>query len=114
MSSESAEPLIGRLGASLSQAHTARAARISRSAVKSSCAGEWGGWGRLSDDGKGQYNPCRSEGPWGKAARPLERWCTSAPRSSTLNEDPAQAAECTKSGGKPLDSTPSWTTGRPA
>jgi hypothetical protein len=48
---------------------TARAARISRSAVKSRCAGEWGAWGRVSEDGPGHYNPDRSEGPWGKAAR---------------------------------------------
>ena len=26
---------------------------------------EWGGWGRLSDDGPGQNNPDLSEGPWG-------------------------------------------------
>ena len=26
-----------------------------------------GGWGQLSDDGPGQHNPDRSEGPWGKA-----------------------------------------------
>ena len=30
--------------------------RISRHAVKSGCAREWGGWGRLSDDGPGQNN----------------------------------------------------------
>jgi hypothetical protein len=47
---------------------TARASRINRAAAKSRCAGEWGGWGRLSDDGPGHYNPDRSEGPWGKAA----------------------------------------------
>jgi hypothetical protein len=41
--------------------------RINRSAAKSRCAGEWGAWGRLSDDGPGHYNPDRSEGPWGKA-----------------------------------------------
>ena len=46
---------------------TARAARISRETVKSGCAREWGGWGRLSADGPGQYNPDRSEGPWGRA-----------------------------------------------
>ena len=34
-------------------------------AVKSRCACEWGGWGRLSDDGPGHYNPDPSEGPWG-------------------------------------------------
>ena len=37
-------------------------------AVKSGCAREWGGWGRLSDDGPGQHNPDWSEGPWGRAA----------------------------------------------
>jgi hypothetical protein len=49
-------------------AHTAKTSRISRPAVKSGCAGEWDGWGRISDDGPGQHNPARSEGPWGRAA----------------------------------------------
>ena len=40
--SESVEPLGGRLGAVC----TAKAFRISRKAVKSECACEWGGWGR--------------------------------------------------------------------
>src|SRR6266496_6246485 len=40
---------------------------MSRESVKSGCAREWGGWGRLSDDGPGQQNPDRSEGPWGRA-----------------------------------------------
>src|SRR5262245_32252306 len=61
---ESMEPLEGRLGA----ACTAKASGISRKAVKSRCACEWGGWGRLSVDGLGQKNPDRSEGPWGRAA----------------------------------------------
>jgi len=30
------------------------------------CASEWVGWGQLSDDGSGHYNPNRSEGPWGR------------------------------------------------
>jgi hypothetical protein len=62
--------------------------------------------GRLSEEGPGQHNPDRSEGPWGKAARqwPLERWSTSAPRSSTQNEDTAiQVARYTKDGCKPPD-----------
>src|SRR5271165_106946 len=62
--SESAEPLEGRLGAVC----TAKASGISRIAVKSGCACEWGGWGRLSVDGPGQKNPVWSEGPWGRAA----------------------------------------------
>jgi hypothetical protein len=44
------------------------ASRISHQMAKSRCAREWGGWGRLSDDGPGQHNPDRSEGPWGRAA----------------------------------------------
>jgi len=42
---------------------TAMASRISHQMAKSGCAREWGGWGRLSDDGPGQHNPDRSEGP---------------------------------------------------
>ena len=61
MCSESPEPLAGRLGAPAA----AKASRISRRAVKSRCAREWDGWGRLSDDGPGQNNPDPSEGPWG-------------------------------------------------
>src|SRR5271157_5693995 len=61
MCSESPEPLAGRLGAPAA----AKASRISRRAVKSRCAREWDGWGRLSDDGPGQNNPVPSEGPWG-------------------------------------------------
>ena len=63
---ESTDPLTGRLGVEVGR--TARAARINRSAVKSSCAWEWGAWDQLSDDGPGHYNPDRSEGPWGRAA----------------------------------------------
>ncbi len=45
-----------------------RASRISRQAVKSRCAREWGGWGRLSVEGPRHYNSDRSEGPWGSVA----------------------------------------------
>ena len=47
------------------RSRTAKASRISRRAVKSRCAREWDGWGRVSDDGSGHYNPNPSEGPWG-------------------------------------------------
>ena len=47
---------------------TAKASRISRKAVKSRRACEWGGWGRISVEGPGQHNPDRSEGPWGRVA----------------------------------------------
>ena len=48
------------------RSRTAKASRISRRAVKSRCACEWGGWGRLSVDGPGQHNPASSEDPWGR------------------------------------------------
>jgi hypothetical protein len=56
---------------------TARASCISRESAKSRCAREWGGWGRLSDDGPRQHNSDRSEGPWGRAA---DRLHGSAPK----------------------------------
>src|SRR6516225_9664860 len=71
--SESTDPLAGRLGAEARR--TARTARINRYAAKSSCACAWGAWGRLSDDGLGQHNPDRSEGPWGRTVRPFARRC---------------------------------------
>jgi hypothetical protein len=48
------------------RSRTAKASRISRRAVKSRCACERGGWGRLSVDGPGHYNPDRSEDLWGR------------------------------------------------
>src|ERR1700752_1073831 len=47
------------------RSRTAKASRISRLAVKSRCAHEGDGWGRISDDGSGHYNPDPSEDPWG-------------------------------------------------
>ena len=47
------------------RSRTAEASHISRSAMKLRCAREWGGWGRLSDDGR-DSKPDRSEGPWGR------------------------------------------------
>jgi len=49
------------------RSRTAKATRINRYAVKSCCACEWDGWGRLSEDGAGQNNPNPSEDPWGRA-----------------------------------------------
>src|SRR5438477_2195850 len=48
------------------RSRTAKASRISRLAVKSRCAHEGDGWGRISDDGSGQYNPNPSEDPRGE------------------------------------------------
>jgi hypothetical protein len=61
---------LGTTRGSPRRSRTAKASRISRHAVKSRCACEWGGWGRLSDDGPGQNNPDPSEGPWGRWSLP--------------------------------------------
>src|SRR5215831_17075713 len=49
------------------RSRTAKAPHINRRAAKLRCACERGGWGRLSDDGTGQHNLDRSEGPWSRA-----------------------------------------------
>ncbi len=46
-----------------------------RHAVKSRVAHEWGGWGRLSDDGPGHYNPDLERGPLGRRSNNPPRWC---------------------------------------
>ena len=61
---------LGTTRGSPRRSRTAKASRISRQAVKSRCAREWGGWGRVSDDGPGHYNPDPSEGPWGRWSIP--------------------------------------------
>ena len=60
---ESTEPLVGRLDAR-DKAHSEGIA-YKPLCAKSRCAGEWGGWGRLSKDEPGHYNPDRGEGPLG-------------------------------------------------
>jgi hypothetical protein len=83
---------------------TAKASRISRRAVKSRCAYEWGGWGRVSVDGPGQKNPDRSEGPWGRAtavARTAVRHRAQLPDADRI--DAGRATGRTKGGGKPRD-----------
>src|ERR1700693_2163407 len=66
---------------------TAKATRISRETVKSGCAREWGGWGRLSDDGPGQNNPDRSEGPWGRAGWPARTEVLNSASSLTQSRE---------------------------
>jgi hypothetical protein len=61
------------------RSRTAKTSRISRRAVKSRCARERGGWGRLSVDGPGQHNPTSSEGEYSTAWR-----CSIASTDPTL------------------------------
>jgi hypothetical protein len=72
---------LGTTRGSPRRSRTAKASRISRHAVKSRCAREWGGWGRLSDDGPGHYNPDPSEGPWGRWSIPPHGGAGSSPKA---------------------------------
>ena len=100
MSGRNVQRKLGTTRGSPRRSRTAKASRISRHAVKSRCAREWGGWGRLSDDGPGHYNPDPSEGPWGggvmtsKAVR--NRVC-----GPTLCGTTVVTTRCTKGGCKP-------------
>ena len=75
MSGRNEQRKLGTTRGSLRRSRTAKASRISRRAVKSRCAHEWGGWGRLSDDGSRQHNSGKSEDPWG-SGNPTSWWCT--------------------------------------
>ena len=89
------------------RSRTAKASRISRRAVKSRCACERGGWGRLSDDGPGHYNPDPSEGPWGGGLPTLHGGALSSPRTRLRAGQNDEATRCTKGGCKPV-SAPTW------
>ena len=69
------------------RSRTAKASRISRHAVKSQCAHKWDGWGRLSDDGPGHYNPDLSEGPWGGGVMILHGGAQSSLRPDTVRDN---------------------------
>src|SRR6478736_3716979 len=75
---------LGTTRGSPRRSRTAKASRISRHAVKSRCACERGGWGRLSDDGPGHYNPDPSEGPWGRWSIPPHGGAVIASTDPTL------------------------------
>src|SRR3954471_14944131 len=82
------------------RSRTAKASRISRPAVKSRCAGEWGGWGRLSEDGPGQHNPDPSEGP-GAEGDPPSRAVHRPVGGPAQYGATAPTLRCTKGDGKP-------------
>src|SRR6202166_4630075 len=84
MSGRNVQRKLGTTRGSPRRSRTAKASRISRRAVKSRCAREWGGWGRLSDDGPGHYNPDPSEGPWGRWSSPPHGGAVIASTDPTL------------------------------
>ena len=77
------------------------ASRISHQMAKLGCAREWGGWGRLSDDGPGQHNPDRSEGPWGRAGGSARTEVPNCASSLTQSREYTVKAVGTKDEGKP-------------
>ena len=92
------------------RSRTAKALRISRRAVKSRCARERGGWGRISVDGLGQHNPASSEDPWGggvmtsKAVRnrvhgPTQCGTTAVTMRCTKGERKPDGCRCTPGAG---------------
>ena len=92
MSGRNSQRKLGTTRGSRRRSRTVKASRISRSAVKSRCACEWGGWGRLSDDGPGQQNPVSSEDPWGCGEEPLHGGTRSGPRPGS-ERDPEASHE---------------------
>src|SRR6516225_8273612 len=92
---------LGTTRGSPRRSRTAKASPISRSAVKSRCAREWDGWGRLSGDGPRQQNSNQSEDPLGRRATHPPWRCTiesSARHSAGL---PKMTTKCTNGGCKP-------------
>jgi hypothetical protein len=82
------------------RSRTAKALRISRSAVKSRCARGWGGWGRLSDDGSRQHNSSTSEDPWG-GGYPTSKAVHERALVPTQRGITEVATKCAKGGHKP-------------
>ena len=101
MSGRNVQRKLGTTRGSPRRSRTAKASRISRRAVKSRCACEWDGWGRLSDDGPGQNNPDPSEGPWGRWSIPPHGGALSSPQADTERTS-AAITRCTKGDDKPV------------
>ena len=87
MSGKNGQRKPGTARGSPRRSRTAKASRISRYAAKSRCAREWDGWGRLSDDGPGHYNPDPSEGPWGGGVITLQGGALTSPRPDTVRDN---------------------------
>ena len=87
MSGRNEQQKLGTTRGSPRRSRTAKTSRISRRAVKSRCACEWGGWGRISDDGSGQNNLDPSEGPWGGGYPTHHGGALSSPRPGSVREN---------------------------
>ncbi len=105
MTAQNGQQKLGTTRGQPRRTRTAKASRISRRAAKSRCAGEWGGWGRISVDGPGHYNPDRSEGPWGRAGFAARTAVLHPPASLDTERGPATGLESTKGADKPREAT---------
>ena len=101
MPGKNAQRKLGTARGSPRRCRTAKASRISRHAVKSRCACERDGWGRLSDDGSGHYTPDRSEGPWGMWKHLMA--ARNRARRDRLSAVPIEVTRRAKDGRKPGD-----------
>src|SRR5437016_613630 len=68
------------------RSRTAKASRISRCAVKSRCARAWGGWGRLSVDGRDTITRSRARTP-GVVVNPLHGGARSGQRPGSERDN---------------------------
>ena len=102
MPAQSVQRKPGTARGSPRRSRTAKASRINRCAAKSRCACERGGWGRLSDDGSGHYNPNSSEGPWGRRSIPPHGGAQSSPQARLRAVPYDVATRRTKDGRKPV------------
>ena len=100
MSGRNVQRKLGTTRGSPRRSRTAKASRISRHAVKSRCAREWGGWDRLSEDGPGHYNLDLSEGPWGGGLT-ASKAVHDRVHGPTLCGITVAITKCTKGGCKP-------------
>ncbi len=75
MSGRNGQRKLGTTRGSPRRSRTAKASRISRAAVKSRCAREWGGWGREVMTDRDNITRPRARAP-GAEDYPPSRWCT--------------------------------------
>src|SRR5262249_45953383 len=82
MSGRNGQRKTGTIRGGPRRSRTAEASHISGGGVKLRCAREWGGWGRLSDDGSGHHNRRRQYGWRGPAGERPAREGRSGPLGS--------------------------------
>jgi len=101
MSRRNGQRKLGTTRGSPRRTRTAKASRISRVAVKSRCACEWGGWGREVMRDRDSITRTGARAPGVERQASLERRCITESSSLTLIGACCRATGCTKDGGKP-------------